>query len=203
MSLYINYLLLVFVFLFSFILLTTIYHTSFRYRIVNFYLFLLFCSIWGFYYSFEGFIFLLLLSELLIVLIFTLIYLTLQFKIVRTLNLSWLVWVCLLFFSILCLVTSLGKQFNFTYENLFFLQGLMVSDDFFIFFYFFFIKFPAITTITAFLLTIFSIFFILFYFSFKLITSAKVLLIKSLYLLRRQSLVHQACYRAGYQTFQR
>lgn len=82
-TLYANYVSLLFVFLFSLNLVQLLGHTSFRYRIISFYVFLLFCSVWGFYYSFEGFIFLLLLSELLIIMIFTVIYFVLQFTVIR------------------------------------------------------------------------------------------------------------------------
>lgn len=109
----------------------------------------------------------------------------------------------ILVFSAGCFVWGRGSGLNFPYEDVFELRGLLVADDFFVFFYFFFVTYPIITCITAFLLTIFSIFFILFYFSVKLLNYKRDVGTKLTYLLRRQSLIHQIRYRAGYQTFQR
>lgn len=194
---------MIFILFFAFNFSQLLINTSFRYRIISFYIFLLLCSIWGFYYSFEGFIFILLLSELLIILIFTLIYLTLQFSLASLIMSKKLVILLVSIFFLSCIFFSDLTGLLVVYEDLFDLRGLLFSDDFFIFFYFFFINYPLITSLVAFLLTIFSIFFIVFYLSIKIISYQRATGKKLLYLLRRQSLVHQSRYRACYQTFQK
>jgi hypothetical protein len=173
---------------------------SFRYKFFYFYLLLLAVSVWGFFFSLEGLIFLLLLGELLIILLFVLIYLTIQFysgvKTQKT-----LVFMLILLIPFFFMLT--GNLVNFNYLDVYSNLGKVVSDDFFIFFFFFFVDFYLLVYLIGAVLTIFSIFFILFYFSCKSYTNSVKSFSQKLYILRKQQLVHQSSYKPKYVTFQK
>lgn len=200
---YVNISTLITLTLFNYIIVQLIYTQSFRYKLIYFYVMLLAVSVWSFYYSLEGFIFILLLAELLIVMLFSLIYLTLQFfttKFSKNLNFLSLA-------IILIVYIYIGEATTFSIYfidniNYYFNIQKIVSDDFFIFFYFFFVNIPVSIYLLGVTLTLFSIFFIMFYFScknFKLHTIKKK---KTILLLRKQNLFHQANTKTVYSTFQ-
>lgn len=198
---YINFTIFFLAFFFNYVVYRLVLNQNFRMKLILFYLLLLIVSVWGFYYSLEGLVILLLLSELLIILLFTLIYLTLQFSGKNFIKSSLFLSILFLGFFFFTFYYSNNVK-TIIYNNVYLDSGLLVSDDFFIFFYYFFIEYTEITIICGLLLTVFSIFFILFYFSIKLKTWRNNNKSKNLYLLRKQQLIRQANLKTSYYTFQ-
>lgn len=144
------------------------------------------------------------IAELLIILLFLLLYLTITFELTQSIKtfkfffIFYLVGICLYFSPIyFC-------EFNtfINYINVYQQVSDIISGDFFIFFYFFFLIFPQVTILIAILLGLFSIFFIFFYFTLKY--SQQTLKIRQLnYLfIRKQQLIHQANYKVILTNFQ-
>lgn len=192
-----------FMLLFLYSLTQFVHSNSFRYKFIYFYLLLLGISIWGFFFNIEGFIFLLLLAELLIIMLFILIYLTLQFFSTQKNNTKYITYYTIVFIFMYIFNNSIYSTHFFNYINPYQYINIITSDDFFIFFYFFFITFPMLVYFTGIILTIFSIFFILFYFSCKNFLFIKKKLNKTTYLLRKQNLTHQSKIKPTYSTFQK
>lgn len=198
-----NYLSLFTFFIFLYCVWSLITTNSFRHKFIYFYLLLLLVSVWGFYYSIEGLVFLLLLGELLIILLFILFYLTIQFyTIPKQKNFKiifyWLCIVFLLSFYFFDSNFNIFLNYKFTYVNI----GKIVSDDFFIFFYFLFFDFTWVVYFLGVILTLFSIFFIFFFLSCKSINYCKVIDNNKLYFLRKQNFTHQSNKKTTYTTFQ-
>lgn len=180
-----------------------IFTQNLRHKLLLFYLILLLVSLWGFYFSLENFVFLLLLSELLIILLFTLIYLTLQFNNnLYKKNYLLISFYINVFIFIIFYFYNFDLSYSINYINIYLYKNLNISDDFFIFFYYFFLEYTQVTVLIAYLLTIFSIFFILFYFNIKLFNYKTNKNNKKIYLLRKQNLIHQGRIKTQYFFFQ-
>ena len=135
--------------------------------------------------------------------LFTLIYLTLQFFSVKTVK-NFYIFTIGIFLIISLFACIITRPINVSAPiNAYNYTPNIVSDDFFIFFYFFFINLPASVYLLAFMLTLFSIFFILFYFSYKTINFNKNKKKKIIFLLRKQNLIHQSSLKPTYTTFQK
>lgn len=159
-------------------------------------------SCWGFFFSLESFVFLILLAELLIILLFIILYLTIQFFTLRNSKNNKYKYLFILIFAGF-LLTGVVNNFNLInhyvyYNNL----GKLTSDDFFIFFYYFFYYYSLIVYLVGIILTLFSIFFIIFYFSCKLYLVSIHQFKKRIYILRKQNLNHQLQSKTFYKTFQ-
>ena len=177
---------------------------TFRAKFIYFFLVLGLVGSWGFYYSFDGMIMLFIIAELLIILLFLLLYLTITFELAQTVKTSKLFILFYLFGVLIYFAPLYSNEFIslITYVNVYQQLSDIISGDFFIFFYFFFLIFPQITIFIALLLGLFSVFFIFFYFTLKY--SQQNLKIKQLnYLfIRKQQLIHQANYKVVLTHFQ-
>lgn len=182
----------------------TITTFSFRYKFIYFYLFLSLVTMWGFFYSLEGIIILLLLGELLIVLLFILFYLTIQVYSIPTINNNKVLATTLLTVIFIVFYPTYQKNVNLiSYSPVYFNTGKIVSDDFFIFFFFLFFDFKILVYFLGLVLTLFSIFFILFYSSYRFFLLEKNTTKRSIFILRKQNMLHQSTYKPSYKTFQK
>lgn len=199
---YINVYVYIFIFIFYYSVYCISFTSSFRHKILYFYLLLFLFSGWGFFFSLESFVFLILLAELLIILLFILMYITstVFLTIKNNFNLYHYGIISVAIFLFFCITHSdvlLIKNYV-VYNSL----GKLVSDDFFFFFFFLFFEFSFIIYLIALILTFFSIFFILFYFSYKFILFKSSQFTKNTFILRKQHLNHQIKFTTSYRSFQ-
>lgn len=176
---------------------------SIRLKFLSFFFLICWAGIFGFYYNFDGIIFILLLTEFTLLFVFLLLFTRLTIS-VEVKHLPALTF-------IYCLILSLVFYYVFFQQPLLFTMvktiysiftTYIISSDFFIFFYFFFYSYPLLVVLLAVLLGLFSIFFIFIYFNIKvlgLVTYQKTLTTK---ILRKQQLVHQSAYIPSLRTFQ-
>lgn len=154
-------------------------------------------------YSVESIIFILLLGELLIILLFILFYLTLQFYTVpKLINIKQYLYILVTLVILIIFNWSNCALLNITPINYYFTSFKIISDDFFLFFLFLFVDFPLTVYLLALILTFCSIFFIFFYLSCKFFSNLKLVQKKKIYLLRKQNLFHQGKAKTTYTTFQ-
>lgn len=150
---------------------------------------------------------LLIIAELLILLLFLLMYVTINFELTN-INITkifcyiFIINTFLLYFFIFYL-NNLKNIFFMLHINIYEQVLEIISADFFIFFYFFFIIFPHITYIIAILLGLFSIFFIFFYFILKYNQQVKKIHNLNFLFIRKQQLLHQANYKVQLINFQK
>ena len=199
----------IFILVFSIIIWSLLINKAFKAKFIYF-LFLLLCiGSWGVFYSYDGIIMLLIIAELLIILLFLLMYLTLNFELQNsTFNKT----------SFYSFVSCIFVIYFFTYgfydiysDTIYYINTIniyeqtleIISADFFIFFYFFFLIFPEVTYIVALLLGFFSIFFIFLFFILKY--KQQSIKLKSIYyiFIRKQQLTHQIIYNTQINNFQR
>ena len=143
--------------------------TVFRVKFLYFIFLLALVSIWGVYYSFDAFIFLLLMAEFLILLLFLITALSFNFiNSTRTLPTTLFYWfyglTLLLYIGIVPHTVNLFLQ---SYHMIYHYIEENVHTDFFIFFYGFFIQYTPAIFYIALILSFFSIFFIWNYYTIR------------------------------------
>lgn len=140
--------------------------------------------------SLETFGFILLLTELTIIFLFLIVITQFTTKLLQTK--FYLPFYLTLSLLILCLQefdTNITLNSSSYYSAMF----LVITADYF-FIYYFLIIYLDITAYVALILGLFSIYFILLFYQLKNLQQQKNKNIKSIYLLRKQNLVHQAIY---------
>jgi hypothetical protein len=143
--------------------------TVFRVKFLYFIFLLALVSIWGVYYSFDAFIFLLLMAEFLILLLFLITALSFNFiNSTRTLPTTLFYWfyglTLLLYIGVVPHTVNLFLQ---SYHMIYHYIEENVHTDFFIFFYGFFIQYTPAIFYIALILSFFSIFFIWNYYTIR------------------------------------
>ncbi len=182
---------------FTFCIWSIIKITVFRVKFIYFIFLLALVSIWGIYYSFDAFIFLLLMAEFLILLLFLITALSFNFSSsTRTLptvlfylfyGFTLLVYILLVPHTVSLFLQSYHMIYHYIEEN--------VHTDFFIFFYGFFIQYTPAIFYIALILSFFSIFFIWNYYTIRYTIRERsqhtTKVSKVLELLRKQQLYKQ------------
>ncbi len=191
--------------LFGLILLKLMFTPIIYLKFLYFFILLILGSYWGFLYSFDGLIFILLLTEFTLLFIFLLIYTTVLSRytavsLKRHHFFYMLIILNFIFFSNLGSGIELYLIKYYTYTTF---TRYIVSSDFFIFFYFFFYLHPQVIALIALLLGFFSIFFIFIFFLLKIKSIQRIKYKQQLFLLRKQNLVHQSSSKSTLRTFQK
>lgn len=202
---YVDYLELSLLSFFFFTLWFTITTQSFRYKFIYFLLFLGTVAAWGFWYSYDGVIFIMLLTEFLIVLLFLLVFLSFKFQTKNTIKnskLFFFFYTVLLCIYILSLPFSTSKQFS-TFNFLYAYTLDIVSGDLFLFFHFFFVEAPVVVVFVALTLGLISIFFVASYYCFRFLQQRRDKNINSVFILRKQLQAKQAYFRPHIRIFQK
>lgn len=176
----------------------------FRKKFIYFLGFLLFLSIWGFYYSWDGWTCLLLLTELLVILLFLLVWITFTFS---DRNNALLQRFKMPFFTLalslyLALLGENYSNFYYTYQILYWFKHNILTSDFHVMFKFFFLDYPLIVFYLTLILSLISIFFICFYLSLKKTQSSTKKKKKLVHILRKQQMTKQALFKSQLRTFQ-
>ena len=191
--------------LFSFIILNLIIVSSIRVKFLYFFLLLFTSAYWGFLFSFDGIMFILVLTELTLILVFILLFFKLSIQLTRIIISNYIILALLLIFNISFLSYFWGEYsvaylVYYTYTTFY---VFIITSDFFIFFYVLFFMLPHITTVLGILLGLFSIFFILIFFILKIYFLKQKYFKKQLFLLRKQNVIHQSIQLTVLQTFQK
>lgn len=179
--------------------------TLLRVKIKLFFIFLALIVYWGFLYNFDGIMFLLLLTELMLILVILLVFLRLDL-IYKTQVLSFKSFIWGLGFANIYFFFSFFYIYHFysiTFFNYYSAKEYIVASDFFSFFNFLFLDYSFLVVYIALLLGLFSIFFIFIFFILKFYS---LILNKKRYacfFLRRQALIKQANYSISLRSFQK
>ena len=191
--------------IFTILIFNLTFSSSVRLKFVYFLLLLFSSAYWGFLFSFDGIIFILLLTELTLILVFILLFFKLSFQLTYFQISSFVIFSFILVFNI-----SFLSYFWLEYSSVYLVYYsyttfyvFIVTSDFFIFFYTLFFMLPHITTLLGVLLGLFSIFFILIFFILKIYSLKQKSFKKRLFLLRKQNVVHQSVQLSVLQTFQK
>ncbi len=171
--------------------------TEIRKKFFLFIILMLSFSFVGLYYNLDGLIMMFLITELSVILIFITLFSQIYSytkKNNKTVNNYFIILIVLLnmeFYDVKIL--NYNNFYSYLSINL---------NDFYYLYNFFFEKHLLATIIIIFLLTIYSIFFILLYFNFKKFQNKDDFKAKSLFLLRKQNLIHQSNYNPKIRIFQ-
>ena len=201
----IDYELIILYNIFTLIILNLTLTSSIRVKFLYFILLLFSGAYWGFLFSFDGIIFILLLTELTLLLVFILLFFKLSFQAINITFSSYFFLALLLIFNISFLSYFWGEYslLYFTYYTYTTFYVFIIASDFFIFFYVLFFTLPHISTLLGVLLGLFSIFFILIFFMLKIYSLRQKHFKNQLLLLRKQNAIHQSIQQATLHTFQR
>lgn len=177
----------------------------FRKKFLFFLFFLFFLSCWGFTYSWDGWVCLMLLTELLVILLFLLVWLSFKFVTSNTLSFInfkfiYLLTTTLLYLAVIPLSYS---NFVYNYQILYWFNFNVLSSDFHLMFKFFFLDYPITVFIITLILNLISLFFICFYLLLKNIQSTKKTKNKLMYILRKQQMIKQATFKNQIRSFQK
>lgn len=190
---------------FIFSILQLVCTQSIRLKFLYFFWFLLTASYWGFYFSFDGLILVLLLIELTLLFVFLLIFNSLSFAPINKLLNKKKYYTLYISLNVIFLIIINNNitLYTINYYDYIAFKSYIISSDFFIFFYFFYILYPVVVLFLAFLLGLFSIFFIFIFFSLKVKNLSRINNLKLLFILRKQNLIHQAAYNPYLKIFQK
>jgi hypothetical protein len=176
----------------------------FRQKLLFFVLFLICLSLWGFWASFDGLILLMLLSELVVVLVFLLNFLSGKWDFSGRFYFSgWhkLYWIGLFFSLTYALPFFSSKQFT-SYDFLYLYSLDIVVSDLFLIFYLYFVQVSIIVVFIGMLLSLLSIIFSLLFFSFKFYKMFAKKKTKINTIIRKQHLMKQGRYKVQMRFFQ-
>lgn len=191
--------------LFSICVWSAIKTTVFRTKFVYFILFLLLTGIWGVYASLDGFIFLLLMSEFLIILLFLITATSFNFiSFSSRLPAGYFfVFYTLTILAYLWIVPGNVSTFFYSYHMVYSYYLEIVSSDLFIFFWGFFLEYSVSIFYITLILSLFSIFFIWSYFSIKFVAQKTKIASQTIELLRKQQPVKQTVYKSQVRIFKK
>lgn len=177
----------------------------FRKKFLFFLFFLFFLSCWGFVYSWDGWTCLMLLTELLVILLFLLVWLS--FKFISNNNLTIKSFKFLYFSTTttlyLCALPFGYSNFVYNYQILYWFNFNILSSDFHLMFKFFFLDYSLTVFIITLILSLISLFFICFYLLLKNIHNSKKTKQKLIYILRKQQMIKQATFKNQIRSFQK
>jgi hypothetical protein len=182
----------------------TIVTTRFRQKLCFFLLFFLVLCLWGFWASFDGLILLMLLSELVVILIFLLNFLSGKWDFSsRTYFKGWFVcyWLSLGVVLICALPNFTSKQFTM-YDFLYLYSLDIIGSDLFLIFYLYFVQVSILTIFVGMFLSFVSIIFSLLFFSFRFYKVFNKNRLKHKIIIRRQHLMKQGRYKIQMRLFQ-
>ena len=182
----INYLVLLI--LFGFLISKFLLTVYVRFKFVLFLTNLTILSSISVFYNFDGLTMMFLVSELSVILIFIVMFSQLYAYNNENNKES-----NLFLFVILLLNINFFESSLINYKNYYSYNEILLNDFFYIY-NLYFEKQILITLFTVIIITLYSIFFILFYYNLRNKTQNKNLITKNLYLLRKQSIIHQANY---------
>ena len=176
----------------------------FRKKFIFFIGFLFFLSSWGFYYSWDGWVCLLLLTELLVILLFLLVWLSFKFSesSENLLKKFKLIFFLISFFFYIAYITNNYSNFVYNYHVLYLFNHNILSSDFHVMFKFFFLDYSISVFYITLLLSLISIFFICFYLGLKKTQNTNKKKKKLIHILRKQQMTKQALFKSQLRTFQ-
>lgn len=177
----------------------------FRKKFLFFLFFLFFLSSWGFTYSWDGWTCLMLLTELLVILLFLLVWLSFKFisnnsLILSQIKIIYFLTTLSIYLSVLPLSYS---NYVYSYQILYWYNFNILSSDFHLMFKFFFLDYSVTVFIITLILSLISLFFICFYLLLKNIQSTKKIKHKLIYILRKQQMTKQATFKSQIRSFQK
>lgn len=193
---YFNVFIVIFIFTLIFFLLTNI-----RIKLTLFYLVCYYFSLWGTFYSLDGFFLIFLITELTVLLllfmVYTYIYQTLTFF---SKSYNYYYYLGLISFTYLNLQINIFNLFTFQYFDVYLLLDKIISADFFLLYFFLFSTNIVVTTLLILIIGLYSLFFILTYFNLKI---KKTNFSKNIVFLRKQNMVKQYTAKHKLTNFQR
>lgn len=170
--------------------------TNIRKKFFLFLLLFIFFFFIGLYYNLDGIIFLFVISEFSVLLIFITMFSQLYSYSKKNIKYS--------SYFIFILLVFLNYQFYDTtiisYENFYSFYNIQLND-FYYFYNYFFEKQILVTFLIIFIITFYSIFFILLYFNLKKKQNIEQKKNKQLNILRKQNILHQSNYNTKIRTF--
>lgn len=170
--------------------------TNIRKKFFLFLLLFIFFFFIGLYYNLDGIIFLFVISEFSVLLIFITMFSQLYSYSKKNIKYS--------SYFIFILLVFLNYQFYDTtiisYENFYSFYNIQLND-FYYFYNYFFEKQILVTFLIIFIITFYSIFFILLYFNLKKKQNIEQKKSKQLNILRKQNILHQSNYNTKIRTF--
>ena len=172
--------------------------TNIRKKFFLFLVLFFFFFILGLYYNLDGIIFLFVISEFSVILIFITMFSQLYSYSKKNIKYSsYYIFFILLYLNYTFYDTSLVNYDNFyTFYNI-------QLNDFYYFYNYFFEKQILVTFLIIFIITFYSIFFILLYFNLKKKQNIEQKKIKQLNILRKQNILHQSNYTTKIRTFKK
>lgn len=160
-------------------------------------LFFFFFSL-GLYYNLDGIIFLFVISEFSVLLIFITMFSQLYSYSKKNIkNSSYFI-----FFILLILNYKFYDTNLISYDNFYSFYNIQLND-FYYFYNYFFEKQILVTILIIFIITFYSIFFILLYFNLKKKQNIEQKKIKQLNILRKQNVLHQSNYNTKIRNFKK
>lgn len=176
----------------------------FRKKFIYFLGFLFSLSVLGFYYSWDGWLCIMILAELLIVLLFLLVWI--NFKFAQDAQFPLVIFKYFFFSSnLLIYFVNLNKDyaaFLYNYQVLYWFKSSTISSDFHTMFKFFFLDYPLTVIFLTLILSLISIFFIGFYYTLKKLQNQTKKKKKLLHILRKQQMTKQALFKSQIKMFQ-
>lgn len=201
---HVNYTDVFWLFLLIFCIWSTLKSNSLRYKFLYFLLITGLLSVWGYWASLDGMMLLFLLTELLIILLFLLVFLSYNFFTEEEMpNIKSFYYMYIVAMIIYALSVPFAFGQKFSYYDFVYLYCLdIMTSEWVYFYFFFFVIYPTITIYIGTLLGIFSILFICIYFTLKRLQQTFKLNVKKISILRKQNFKKQALTKIQLQTFQ-
>lgn len=174
------------------------YETNIRKKFFLFIILFLFFFSLGLYYNLDGIIFIFVISEFSVLLIFITMFSQLYSYSKKSIKYS----SNILFFLLFCLNIIFYDSKIISYNNFYSYYNIHFND-FYYFFNFFFEKQILVTFLIIFIITFYSIFFILLYFNLKKKQNIENSNLKQINILRKQNIIKQANYNTKIRTFKK
>ena len=172
--------------------------TNIRKKFFLFLVLFFFFFILGLYYNLDGIIFLFVISEFSVILIFITMFSQLYSYSKKNIKYS----SYYIFFILLYLNYTFYDTSLINYDNFYTFYNIQLND-FYYFYNYFFEKQILVTFLIIFIITFYSIFFILLYFNLKKKQNIEQKKIKQLNILRKQNILHQSNYTTKIRTFKK
>lgn len=184
---------------------------TFRLKFIYFLLFIFIMTIWGFLNSYDGLMLMFISTEIVIVLFFFFFILIKKKKTTQVMTTSttkqyckylWIINFIFYFIQGIVVFDNYFSAFNYNFVYLFNLNT--ISDDLFVFFQFFFVDYLDITYNIIILLNLFCIYFIIFYYALKYFLSAsKKKNPKTVNFIRKQNALKQSVWKSQIRIFKK
>lgn len=172
--------------------------TNIRKKFFFFLLLFIFFFFVGLYYNLDGIVFLFVISEFSVLLIFITMFSQLYSYSKKNIKYS----SYFIFITLLILNYKFYDTNIISYENFYSFYNIQLND-FYYFYNYFFEKQILVTFLIIFIITFYSIFFILLYFNLKKKQNIEQRKNKQLNILRKQNILHQSNYNTKIRTFKK